>query len=192
MNCPLCFHKIHLEAESCPHCGQDAANLDSLYSRFNKKIELFHDGAGIFKASDRAAIEKQMKLFNSSFPDCFITIHTVNLINEETSASYATWALNCPEYQNFITGASSDSGVAIIIDVNKKQICLAFGYQLECYFQEKEVFRILAASHPNLIHNEYRAAIKRIVKKVRFKLFLKSIFAMRVLNKSNLSDKINY
>ncbi len=192
MTCPFCNQKTHDTAETCPHCGRDAEFLDEYYQHINKEIFMFNDAAGIFKASERKKIEKQISKFRKEFPDCFLTVHAVGLLNNENVQSYGVWALNCPDYQNFPTGASSDSGVSLILDVNNKQVSLSFGYQLEPYFEHKAAFKILASAHPHLTEVNYSAALLTIIKKLRSSLMKKSYFSNLILKKKKLTHLIHY
>ena len=192
MTCPFCNQKIHEAAETCPHCGRDAEFLDQYYRHIKAEIFMFNDAAGIFKASERKKIEKQISVFRKEFPDCFLTVHAVGLLNDENVQSYGVWALNCPDYQNFPSGASSDSGISIILDLNNKQVGLCVGYQLEPYFEHKSTFNILTVAHPHLTESNYSAALLSIIKKLRFSLMIKSYFSNLILKKKRLTHLIHY
>lgn len=192
MTCPLCNYKIHEAAEVCPHCGRDAEDLVTLFDRFETKVYMLNDAAGVFKIKERRKIESLMNKFTREFPECFLTIHTVGLINNETVGAFSIWALNCPEYLDYPGEAQSDSGIALVIDLNKKQVTISFGYQLEHYFDKKASFKLLTPAHPHLLDEAYYPAVTSIIKKLRITLALKARISKHILRRKNLLDHIRY
>ena len=110
MRCPLCNQPIHEGATNCPHCDRDGKHLAALYETFPRDISQLNDHAGILKIKERRQVEQWLEKFSREFPDCFLTIHCVDLKDNQDVSSYGIWALNTPNYNKLPNGANPAAG----------------------------------------------------------------------------------
>lgn len=159
MRCPCCSQSIHRGAEECPHCGGDLAVLDILYKGCEQRVRRPHDVAGVLRIQQRRVVADWIEGVERAFPDLFIGVALVALADAEDVRSYGFWLLNRGEFEGRREGASDDGGVLLVMDVNKKEVCLHFGYLMDEVVEEREVFDVLTKAHPYLLESDYMRAL---------------------------------
>jgi len=158
MRCPHCFQAIHESAETCPHCGMDGTALEVLYSDRERNIALLNDEAGMLRVHDREKVKVWISKFEKEFPQCFLSVSTVALNDDQDLRSYGVWALSSKP----VIGAEHKDpsfGVMIIIDVKKKESAIVYGYQHEPYMTDKGCFNAISLAHPHLLDGKYLQAL---------------------------------
>lgn len=174
MKCPSCHHKVYAQAPKCPHCGCNAQQLNKLYDyrlQNKEKLNLLNDEVGLIP--NPTTIHRWLKSFVHEFPGNFLSIHLVQLHEEESIESYALWAMNKPNYS--IPEASSfflkkkasqpkvkptkDAGIFLIVNVLNKEVMLSYGYQLAPYLDKKSCFSALSPAYPYLVDQDYERAL---------------------------------
>jgi len=153
MKCPLCQQPIHEGAEQCPHCERDGSHLDTLYQEKETNIKLLHDRAGILRVKERQQVNYWIQKFGREFPNCSLSIHCVDLNDEQNAKSYGIWALNFPTYTDLGETKSTSFTLCLVIDVHKKEVALNYGYQLEPYLDAESCFNAITPAHPYLLDN---------------------------------------
>lgn len=190
MKCPLCDQPIHEDAECCPHCDLDGSHLQDLFAERPTQLRLLNDAAGILKVTERRSVERWIRRFNREFPFCYLTIHSVDLTDNQNVHSYGIWALNFPQYSDLPKTAHRGAGLCLVIDVHKKQVALNYGYQLEPYLSAEACFNALTAAHPYLLDHSYIEAIEMMRHGIRKLIRSKSRHARSILKKKNLLSRI--
>lgn len=190
MKCPLCYQPIHAGADYCPHCDAEATSLNALYSDKDTNIRLLYDRAGILRVKERRLAENWIRKFSKEFPTCFLTIHLVDLNDEQSVKSYGIWALNTPNYADIPESALSDSGLCLSLDVRKKEVSLNYGYQLEPYLSAELCFNALTSAHPYLIDNSYMEALELMRHHIRKLMQQQSRKSKSILKRKGWLDRI--
>ncbi|MFC5051661.1 hypothetical protein ACFPK9_13740 [Rubritalea spongiae] len=165
---------MHLSAEECPHCGMQLEDLDVIYQNFERVVRRPHDAAGILRVQQRRQVSKWIAKAERAYPQLYFAVATASLSDEQHIRSYGFWLMNRGQFEDIPEGARADGCVLLVIDVNRKEVCLNFGYLLDYCVEEEAAFEALTGGHPYLIESNYMRAIevmlggtKRYVKKLR-------------------------
>ena len=154
---------MHLSAEECPHCGLTLDQLDAVYAGFDRNVRRPHDAAGVLRVQDRKLVAKWIRKAEKSFPQLYFCLVTTSLSDEQQIRSYGYWLMNRGVFEDLPDGVREDGGVMIVIDVNRKEVCLHLGYLLDAYLKEDEAFDALAGAHPHLLEAKYVPAIEALL-----------------------------
>ena len=164
---------MHLTAEECPHCGLSLEHLDVVYSRFDRRVRRPHDTAGVLRVQQRRKVSRWIEKAEKVFPQLYFSVVTVSLSDDQNIRSYGHWLMNRGDFEDIPEPSRRDGCVLLVIDVNRKEVCLHFGYLLDYCADEEAAFDALACGHPYLIESNYLRAIevmlggmKRYVKKL--------------------------
>lgn len=164
---------MHLSAEECPHCGMTLEHLDEVYQGFERQVRRPHDAAGILRVQQRRQVAKWIAKAEKAFPQLYFSVATVSLSDHQNIRSYGFWLMNRGEFEDVPEASREDGCVLLVLDVNRKEVCLHFGYLLDDCVQEEAAFDALTGAHPYLIESNYMRAIevmltgtKRYVKKL--------------------------
>ncbi|MFC4993568.1 TPM domain-containing protein [Rubritalea tangerina] len=165
---------MHLSAEECPHCGLELEQLDALYDGFTIDVRKPHDAAGVLRVPERKRVAKWIEKAERRFPQLFFNVVTCSLSDEQSLRSYGFWLLNRGVFEGMPETAREDGGVLLLIDVNRKEVCVLVGYLLDAALKEEEAFDALLNGHPYLLEANYLQAIEvmlagvvRYVKRMR-------------------------
>lgn len=167
MRCPRCLQTMHLSAEECPHCGLVLAQLDSIYAGFDKTVRRPHDAAGVLRVPDRKKVSKWIGRAERGFPQLYFCVVTCSLRDEQNVRSYGFWLMNRGDFQDIPESASKEGCVMLVIDVNRKEVCLHVGYLLDVAMNEEESFNILTVGHPYLLESNFMQSIEVMLGGVR-------------------------
>lgn len=119
-----------------------------------------HDVAGVLRIVERREMGKWIERLEGVFPDLFFGVVFAALGDEADVRSYGFWLLNRGEFEAVGESASEGGGVVLVVDVNKKEVCLHFGYLLDEVVDEQEAFDVLAKAHPYLLESDYMRAVE--------------------------------
>ena len=167
MRCPRCLQTMHLSAEECPHCGLVLAQLDELYAGFDRTVRRPHDAAGVLRVADRKRVTKWIARAERAFPQLYFCVATCSLSDEQNIRSYGFWLMNRGEFKDIPESASEDGCVMLLIDVNRKEVCLHVGYLLDAAMNEEESFDALTIGHPYLLESNFMHSIEVMLGGVR-------------------------
>ena len=151
---------MHLSAEECPHCGMRLEDLDEVYSGFERKVRRPHDAAGVLRIQQRRQVAKWIAKAEKKFPQLYFSVATVSLCDDQHIRSYGFWLMNRGQFEDVPESASADGCVLLVIDVNRKEVCLHFGYLLDYCVEEESAFEALTGGHPYLLESNYLRAIE--------------------------------
>jgi hypothetical protein len=148
-------------------------DLDRVYQKFERKVRRPHDAAGILRVQQRREVSKWIAKAEKAFPQLYFAVATVSLRDDQHIRSYGFWLMNRGVFEDIPESARKDGCVLLILDVNRKEVCLNFGYLLDYCVEEEAAFEALSGGHPYLIESNYMRAIevmlggtKRYVKKL--------------------------
>jgi hypothetical protein len=158
---------MHLSAEECPHCGLSLDQLDEVYAGFDRKVRRPHDASGVLRVPDRKLVAKWLVQAEKAFPQLYFCIATCSLSDEQNIKSYGFWLMNRGVFEDIPASAREDGCVLLVIDVNRKEVCLHLGYLLDRVMDEQEAFEALTAGHPYLLEANYMRAIEVMLGGVR-------------------------
>lgn len=167
MRCPRCLQTMHMSAEECPHCGLTAGQLDHVYQDMSRTVRRPHDAAGVLKVKDRERVARWISRAEKVFPQLYFSVATVALGDDRDLRSYGYWLMNSGEFADIPESAREDGCVLLVIDVNRKEVCLHLGYLLDQYMREDDSFEALAGGHPHLLEANYVKAIKVMLRGVQ-------------------------
>lgn len=158
---------MHLSAEECPHCGLVLAQLDSLYEGFDRTVRRPHDAAGVLRVPERKKVAKWISRAERAFPQLYFSVVTCSLQDEQNVRSYGFWLMNRGEFQDIQESAVNEGCVILVIDVNRKEVCLQVGYLLDGAMSEEGSFDALSGGHPYLLECNFMHAIDVMLGGVR-------------------------
>jgi len=134
--------------------------LDILYEGHDKKVKRPHDVAGVLRIAQRREIERWVDKVEKLFPDLFLGVALVAMGDTEDVRSYGFWLMNRGEFEGVPETAYAEGGVLLIFDVNKKEVCLHFGYLLDEVVDEREAYEVVSKAHPYLLEFDYMRAVE--------------------------------
>jgi hypothetical protein len=158
---------MHLSAEECPHCGLFLDQLDEVYEGFDTIVRRPHDAAGVLRLADRKKVSKWISRAERAFPQLYFCVVTCSLADDQNIRSYGFWLMNRGIFQSIPESASKEGCVMLVIDVNRKEVCLHLGYLLDTAMNEKESFDALTAGHPYLLESNFMQSIEVMLVGVR-------------------------
>jgi len=133
--------------------------LDILYQGNERRVRRPHDVAGVLRIQQRRVVADWLEGVERAFPDLYVGVALVALGDAEDVKSYGFWLLNRGEFEGRREGTSDGGGVLLVLDVNKKEVCLHFGYLMDEVVEEREAFDVLARAHPYLLESDYMRAL---------------------------------
>lgn len=167
MRCPRCLQTMHLSAEECPHCGLQLDHLDDLYARFDRAVRRPYDAAGVLRVPERKLVAKWIAKAEKAFPQLYFAVATCSLSDEQNVRSFGFWLMNRGCFEDIPENAREDGCVLLVIDVNRKEVCLHVGYLLDVGMTEESAFEALTMGHPYLLEANYVQAIEVMLGGVR-------------------------
>lgn len=167
MRCPRCLQTMHLSAEECPHCGLSLEQLDELYARFDRTVRRPYDAAGVLRVPERKLVAKWIARAERAFPQLYFSVATCSLRDEQNVRSFGFWLMNRGRFEDIPESAREDGCVMLLIDVNRKEVCLMVGYLLDVGMTEEAAFEALTVGHPYLLEANYMQAIEIMLGSVR-------------------------
>lgn len=150
---------MHLSAEECPHCGLTLEHLDHVYEGFSRVVRRPHDVAGVLRVKERAKVAKLIAKAEKAFPQLYVSVATVSLRDDQQIRSYGYWLMNRGEFEERRAGSRVDGCVLLVLDVDRKEACICFGYLMDQHMKEVEAFSALADAHPHLLEGRYVRAL---------------------------------
>ena len=158
---------MHLSAEECPHCGLTLGLLDSVYAGFSRVVRRPHDTAGVLRVKDRARVAKWIAKAEKAFPQLYFSLATVSLRDDQQIRSYGYWLMNRGVFEERHESSRDDGCVLLVLDVNRKEVCVCFGYLMDRQMKEAEAFSALADAHPHLLEGNYVRSIDVMLRGVK-------------------------
>lgn len=158
---------MHLSAEDCPHCGLILAQLDSVYEGFDRTVRRPHDTAGVLRVPDRKKVASWIVRAERAYPQLYFSVVACSLSDEQNIRSYGFWLMNRGDFQSIPESASKEGCVMLVIDVNRREVCLHMGYLLDVAMTEEESFETLTVGHPYLLESNFMRAIEVMLGSVR-------------------------
>lgn len=137
--------------------------LDDVYAGFDRLVRRPHDVSGVLRVQDRKLVAKWIAKAEKAFPQLYFSVATVSLKNEQQIRSYGFWLMNRGRFEDIPETAREDGCVLIVIDVNRKEVCLHLGYLLDRHMKEAEAFEALSSAHPHLLESNYLGAIQSLL-----------------------------
>lgn len=165
---------MHQSAEECPHCGLTLQQLDAQYEKFEWRVRRPHDTAGVLRVPQRRQLAEKIYRLERAFPQVFFSLVTVALSGEENLHSYGFWLMNRGQFESIGEDARADGGVMLVVDVNRKEVCLQFGTLLDPYVKEEEAFEALIGAHPYLLESNFPQAFDVLL--VGIRKYLKKLY----------------
>lgn len=158
---------MHLFAEECPHCGLQLEQLDQIYAGFDTVVRRPHDAAGVLRVADRKKVAKWITKAERVFPQLYFSVVTCSLRDEQNIRSYGFWLMNRGRFEDLPQSAREDGCVMLVVDVNRREVCLLLGYLLDEQMKEEDSFEALTCGHPYLLESNYMRAIEVMLGGVR-------------------------
>jgi len=178
MKCPRCVQKIHRGAESCPRCGFSMAHADEQFGAVKKEMPTLADRAGLMRLAERRRVQAAMDRFSARFPELFFVVYTGVFRQTESLRIFGFWLLNRAVFED-MPDVKNDSGMALVIDVERKSAALSFGYQLDAYLDEDDTFQCLSKAHPHWLEGQYDLGIVALMRMMEKILQRKCLQAQR-------------
>lgn len=175
--CPCCAQKFHHEAEYCPHCGFSFRTASEKFGEYKISTRRIDDKAGCLKKAQRENLSKKLEKLEAKCPPALFAVHIPLTLERQQLRQYATWALN-----TMSIGESDldrpDWTLLLVLDVNNKAVTFSYGYKLEPYLDENDLYPALITGAAYLRDAQFEQAIALIMKKAQ-KILIHKITQMR-------------
>jgi uncharacterized membrane protein YgcG len=135
--------------ESCSHCGYALAVTDEVFGADEVLLERITDAAGVFSDRDRSRLAAALKEFESRFPQLFAVVYCGALPQQTSLRQFGFWLLNRAAVCDLEATRPNEQGALFVIDTHGRSAALVLGYFLECYLDEQDAQRVLAAGRRN-------------------------------------------
>ncbi len=158
MYCLRCLQRIHRGANDCPHCDFSLPVLLAELDDAQLAGPCLCDSAGALKARERRSLNHLLERFRYQFPQALVTVHFETLPFEADLRERAFYLQNC--YQCSDSDLPPEQSLTILLDMEKKEITMCYGYAFEEMLSEQVTFDLLVKTHPYLLQSQYLRAIK--------------------------------
>ncbi len=158
--CPRCVQPIHAGPEACPHCGFELSQLDEILGSSEVRMKRVNDVAGLMRRRLRDKAEKHLLRFEKQFPQLFFAVHFAALSEMTSLRQYAFWLLNRASIADLDEKRPNENGILMVVDVNSKSATITYGYHLDAFLREEDLFQVLSRAHGYLAEGDYVRGIK--------------------------------
>ncbi|MBK1791594.1 TPM domain-containing protein [Persicirhabdus sediminis] len=158
MYCPRCLQRIHRGANDCPHCDFSLPVLLAELDDAQLVGPCLSDSAGALKAKERRALNHLLERFRYQFPQVSVAVHFETLPFETDLRERAFFLQN--GYQCSGSDVPVEQSLTVLLDMEKKEITMCYGYAFEEMLSEQMTFDLLVKTHPYLLQSQYLRAIK--------------------------------
>jgi uncharacterized membrane protein YgcG len=163
MKCPQCVQKIHRAAEICPHCGFSLATMDARCGGSEVMFHCLEDTAGVLRREERQGLEETMERFGRRFPQLFMAIYTGSLGEASDVRPFGFWLLNRAVLADLPGDKSSEGGIFLVLDPQRKAAGIVFGYLLDPFLDEMSTFECLSRAHSYWLEGQYAVGMQKVI-----------------------------
>jgi uncharacterized membrane protein YgcG len=121
------------------------AVTDEVFGADEVLLERVTDAAGVFSDADRVRVNAGLKEFEARFPQLFAVVYCGALPQQTSLRQFGFWLLNRAAVCELEVTRPNEHGALFVIDTHGRSAALVLGYFLECYLNEEDAQRILAA-----------------------------------------------
>jgi len=164
--CPSCHAQVQTDAASCSACNYGYDLLNNFYNPQNTKqdkaVSILNDTSYTLKKAEMKAITRELKSFQTTFPDLFFAVHLES--KKEKPTTKGLWLLNNLKFTDLQNNVSSQYGVLLYIDPEANTAALSYGLGLSPYITLEEANNILRTSITLFSRANYTKAIRLIIR----------------------------
>jgi uncharacterized membrane protein YgcG len=153
--CPRCVQVIHRGAELCPHCGFGIAEADRKYGATEVHISMLTDHAGLMRKHEREQLRMALERFRRKFPQLFLAVYTGTPDHGASLRQFGFWLLNRAAFDDVPVQCPNDAGILLVIDPDSKTAGLTWGYLLDPYLSDEDVFESMGRAHGYWLEGSY-------------------------------------
>lgn len=180
--CPCCAQKFHYEAEFCPHCGFSFPASAEKFEECKTATRRIEDKAGCLRKTQRENISRKLAKLEDKCPPAVFAVHIPLSLERQQLRQFSTWALNTMSLSESDLDRP-DWTLLLVFDVNNKAVTFAYGYKLEPYLDENDLYPALVSGATYLRDGQYEQAILIIMKKAQ-KILIKKTLQMKKQRKA--------
>jgi len=160
--CPRCCSTFYNGAEACPHCNFSLSQCSKLFSQPLRQLGRINDLAGILEQRQRQSIIKHFSKLERKLAPLHYALVTTNLEAANLLQQYAFWLLNNAEINPGSFDCSSVDAhwmILLVVDVRNHQFSFSYGYQVERYIAQDEIYSCMHAAGENFAASEWSKGI---------------------------------